>query len=241
MKKSSFNDFLIPYLKERQLFYAFLRPQEALLYQKYLPFKKPVLDFGCGDGFFASVAFEEQGKIEVGLDMDPKIKKEAEDSGIYKKVIIYNGQKVPLPDDYFSTIVSNCVLEHISNLKLTLKELNRVLKRGGRMYLTVVTDQWQKNLFFGKIFGEIYQNWFKKIQNHYNLFSQEKWEKMFQKAGYTIKREIPYMSKRDQQLCEIFHYLFLAYPLLRKVLKPSFFCPNSDGREKSLIFFVLKK
>lgn len=36
------------------------------MYQKYKPFNAPILDIGCGDGFFAKIAF---GRIDIGLDV----------------------------------------------------------------------------------------------------------------------------------------------------------------------------
>lgn len=218
MKKSLLDQYITDYLKYRPAFYAFLRPQEALLFQKYLPFKRPVLDFGCGDGFFARVAFQKQGKIEFGLDTEPKIKKEAEESGAYGKVIIYDGNKLPFPDEYFASIISNCVLEHIPDLKNTLKELNRILKKGGRIYLAAVTDQWQDNLLGGEIFGEPYRKWFKKIQRHHQLLSHQQWCDSFIKMGFEVKETIPYMTKGQQRWCEIFHYLSFASLIGKKLL-----------------------
>lgn len=217
MKKSLFEQFTTEYLKSRPVFYAFLRPREALLFQKYLSFKKPVLDFGCGDGFFAKVAFQKQGKIEIGLDMEPKIRKEAEESGVYGKVVIYDGKKLPFPNEYFASIVSNCVLEHIPDLENTLKELNRVLKRGGKIYLTVVTDQWQDNLLGGKVFGNSYRSWFKKIQRHYQLLSRQQWYDLFVQTAFAVKETIPYMTKEQQRWCEAFHYLTFSSLVSKKL------------------------
>jgi len=53
------------YLLERPLFLAVLLAKEAELYQSRFPLKHPVLDVGCGDGFFAWIAFRKT-KIDVG-------------------------------------------------------------------------------------------------------------------------------------------------------------------------------
>lgn len=219
MKNSLINQFLNSYLKKRPLFYSFLRPQEALFYQKYLPFKKPILDFGCGDGFFARVAFgKREEKIDIGLDIDHRVFVEAQNSGIYKKVVINDGQKIPFPDQYFSTIVTNSVLEHLPHLKKNLKEINRVLKKGGVAYLTVVTDQWQKNLWGGKLLGKPYRSWFKNIQRHFNLLTQKEWKKVLKSVGFSVKEAIPYFTAQEQGWCEIFHYLSFYSLIFKKIL-----------------------
>jgi len=217
MKKSLPEEVTSAYLKSRPLFYAFLRPQEAVLFNQFLPFKKLVLDFGCGDGFFASVAFKKQGKIDVGVDVDKKIEKEAVDSNVYEKVVIYDGKRLPFASESFNSIVSNCVLEHVPDLESCLSELHRVLKKGGRMYLTVVTNQWQKNLLGGKVFGDLYRNWFKKIQRHYNLLSQGEWEAAFCKHGLITETAVPYMTQKQQGYCEVFHYLDFTSLITRKL------------------------
>ena len=82
---SNLEYFLKLYLQERPVFLSLIRAKEAQLFQKYLPLRKPILDYGCGDGFFASVTLGKKGltriesefsqiksgsvRIEVGLDM----------------------------------------------------------------------------------------------------------------------------------------------------------------------------
>lgn len=107
MKKIDF--FIKKYLENRPMFLAIIRSQEAMFFQKYKRFiKSKVLDFGCGDGFFAEVVFG-KGKIDIGLDLENSRAKTAEKNKIYKKVIYYDGQKIPFKDNYFQTVVSNCV------------------------------------------------------------------------------------------------------------------------------------
>jgi SAM-dependent methyltransferase len=76
-------NYLRTYLRNRPLFYSLIRPKEAELFYKELPLKRPVLDFGCGDGFFADTVFNNTCRIDVGIDVDPKKIKEAEKLGVY--------------------------------------------------------------------------------------------------------------------------------------------------------------
>ena len=70
MPKSSFLSKVITgYLEARPFFFTLIRPQEALLFQQFNQLlKAPILDFGCGDGFFAQVVFQPL-KIDLGLDV----------------------------------------------------------------------------------------------------------------------------------------------------------------------------
>ena len=59
-------DFLWLNLKDLPYFRAILRAVEARFYQG-LDLPRPILDVGCGDGHFASVAFETP--LDVGVDL----------------------------------------------------------------------------------------------------------------------------------------------------------------------------
>ena len=97
-------------------------------------------------GFFYRTGFW-KGKINVGLDLfNNKRVEEAKKENVYKKISLYDGDTIPYPDNYFNTIVSNCVLEHIPDVKSSLKEIQRVLKPGGFFITSVMADQWEDNL-----------------------------------------------------------------------------------------------
>lgn len=51
--------------------------------------------------------------------------------------VFYDGKTIPFADNTFDSILTSEVLEHIYNLEDILKELNRVLKPGGKILITV--------------------------------------------------------------------------------------------------------
>lgn len=258
MKKVDY--FIKKYLDNRPMFLSIIRNQEAMLFQKHSNLlKSPILDFGCGDGFFARLVFG-KNKIIVGLDLfnNQRIE-EAKKEKVYKKITLYDGNKIPYPDNYFNTVISNCVLEHIPNIKLSLNEIYRVLKPGGYFLTSVMTDQWEKNLFGSKIFGKAYLSFMRKIQVHQNLFSNQQWQKYFKKTGFKIHSIEGYLYKKSSFYLDLFHYLsigsLISYKLLNKwvlfsipflnKIKTRFikkFIVNEDNTDKaSALFFVLKK
>jgi len=209
--------FIKKYLENRPLFHAFIRPQEASLFyenQRYI--KSPILDFGCGDGFFSQIVFG-KGKINIGLDLIKSRANEAEKENIYQKVVYYDEKTIPYPDDYFRTVISNCVLEHLPNLNYSLKEIHRVLKPGGYFLATVMTDRWEEHLLGSKIFGKFYKNFMRKIQQHHNLLTMKQWGNKFIKTGFKAIKSIGYFHQNLAQHNELFHYLsfpsFLSHKL----------------------------
>ena len=71
-------NILEKYLGETPIPLALERALEGEIYQS-LPFERPILDLGCGEGLFAKIVFAE--KIDTGIDPNPKELKRAEDFG----------------------------------------------------------------------------------------------------------------------------------------------------------------
>lgn len=202
------------------MFMSIIRSQEAELFnnhKKYL--KGKILDFGCGDGFFAEIVFGKK-RIDAGLDIENSRAVTAKKNKIYKKIVYYDGEKIPFSKAYFSTVISNCVLEHIPNLNQSLKEIKRVLKPGGYFITSVMTDKWEDYLVGRKILGKKYLQIMRKKQEHYNLLTVKQWNNIFNKIGLKTIKSIPYMSRKQSAIMDIFHYLsipsLISYKLLRK-------------------------
>lgn len=237
-------NYLKIYLKNRPLFLSLIRAKELELYQRLNLFKvEPsegrVLDFGCGDGFFLKTLIEAEEKRMkadiVGLEVDKKKAEEARKSGVYRQVIVYDGERIPFADNYFQTVISNCVLEHVGSshetwnieqgtakpvLAQTLKEINRVLKPDGKFYCTVMTKNWENYLFGNLIFGKFYQKWMRKIQKHSNLLTAKSWQKAFSKAQFRLVKMVGYLDKRACRWMDILHYVsvgsLISYKLTRR-------------------------
>jgi hypothetical protein len=104
-------EFLQRTLKELPYFRATLRAVEASYYQT-LKMDSPVLDIGCGDGQFASLAFRQ--KLDVGIDPWRKPLKEALQVKSYHLLIQGEGDRLPFNDGFLnalSAILSSSILQ----------------------------------------------------------------------------------------------------------------------------------
>ena len=89
------------------------------------------VDFGCGAMPYKNLFTVQNYR---GIDL----KKSGHDSSsMHKDVIYYDGKKIPLEDSSVDSIFSSEVFEHIFELDSTLLELNRILKTGGKLLITV--------------------------------------------------------------------------------------------------------
>jgi len=102
-----------------------------------------VLDLGSGAGldcFLAADKVGEKGKV-IGVDftetMVQKATQNAKKYG-YENVEFRHGdiEKLPIEDDSVDVLLSNCVINLVPDKVKAFKEANRVLKKGGRMYIS---------------------------------------------------------------------------------------------------------
>ena len=251
--------YISHYLAHRPLFFALIRPQEAVFFDTNRTLlQQPILDYGCGDGFFTEMVFGKK-QIDVGLDIVGSRAKQAEKQGIYKKIHYYDGGEIPFPSNHFGSIISNCVLEHIPQIDGALKEIYRVLKPGGYFLATVMTDRWEEYLLGAKIFGNYYRRTMRRKQDHYSLLSAKNWSSKFAKAGFKIKNHQGYISRQNARYLDLFHYLSLpsliTNVLFGKWVMWDFFSQNkvlnrllvhltkppADSRQSAALSFIFKK
>jgi SAM-dependent methyltransferase len=102
-----------------------------------------VLDLGSGAGFDAFLAAKKVGKKGkvIGIDMTPEMIKKAQANAIkykYDNVEFKLGdiEELPMEDNCIDVIISNCVINLAPNKDKVFKESYRVLKKGGKMFVS---------------------------------------------------------------------------------------------------------
>ena len=205
------NDYLTPHLRDLPYFRALLRAVEARFYED-ISLPGPVLDLGCGDGHFASLAFQEP--VDMGLDPWWGPIQEAGTRSSYQDLVCAEGDKMPYPSDYFSSAVSNSVLEHIPDLDPVIKETARVLKPGAPFIFCVPNHRFLSTLSISngldkiKLRGlaDLYRGFFNRISRHYNCDSYESWKERLEKFGFMIEDSWDYFPPAALHVLEWGHY-----------------------------------
>ena len=104
---------------------------------------KRVLEIGCGRGGFSCWLVSQSQKPNEVIAMDfavtaiEKGRAFATQNGL-SNIIWEVGdiQNIPQPDDSFDTVISCETVEHVPDPRKAISELARVLKPGGRLFLT---------------------------------------------------------------------------------------------------------
>ena len=181
------------YLRISPFSHALWRACEARSLQN-IKLKRPILDLGCGFGEFAGVFYE--SSIEVGVDNSHLDIEKASNIGKYKKLMLADARYMPFKDGSFRTVISISVIEHIPKTPEVLREVYRVLSKGGQFVFTTPRKNFTRLLFYPRLLrllrleslAEIYEKGINKVFKHYSLYEEEEWEKLLSKAGFSIKK-----------------------------------------------------
>lgn len=100
-----------------------------------------VLDFGCGNGA-NTVLFAPDAARVVGVDV---VREHVEQASAYAReqslsnlsYLLYDGRRLPFPDETFDNAVSFEVLEHTVDDRQALAEVHRVMRPGAVLTMSV--------------------------------------------------------------------------------------------------------
>lgn len=216
-------DYLWLNIRALPYFRGLLRAVEARLMRE-VEFPRPVLDVGCGDGHFASVAFT--GGVDVGVDPEARSLREARDRGCYRLLLRSDGASIPAASAAFASAFSNSVLEHVAHLDDVLAEVARVLRPGSRLVFTVPNPAYRdllgipatmRRLGLSRL-GRSYTRWFMRLTRTENLLDEEGWRARLERAGFSLERTFRYFTPAALRVMEWGHYFGAPCLLPRKLI-----------------------
>ncbi|HUI89086.1 MAG TPA: class I SAM-dependent methyltransferase [Anaerolineales bacterium] len=139
------------------------------------------LDIGCGTGWAVGQAanlVNDQG-LFYGVDLSPKMVEKAKSNFSGKENFHFlqaNSESIPLDDDFFDIIICTNSFHHYLHPEKVLKEMRRLLKSGGKLYLLdPVADSWI--IKFWDVLAKL------KEPEHVKIYSTKEFRSLFQQAG----------------------------------------------------------
>jgi len=116
----------------------FQRHYEFRAFKKHLKknhidlINKVILDVGCGSGYSSELITEEFHPQELfAFDITPEEVELAKRRGLSANIFVGDVRDIKLPSEKFDAVFIFDVLHHVPEWRTALKEINRVLKRGG--------------------------------------------------------------------------------------------------------------
>ncbi len=194
-----------------------------------------VLDYGCGEGYGSEILARFADEVN-GADISSEAIDEAK-KNIHSNLTftLLKDNYLPFDDNTFDFVTSFQVIEHVEDVDLYLREIKRVLKRGGKYFLT--TPNARTRLFeFQKPWNLHHYREYSEYQLKYKLshfFKVEYIKGISLKAKY-IKKEVKRVFWRKLILYPI---SFLLVPeKIRKMILKILWDRSMSGRTKSEVY-----
>ncbi len=110
----------------------------------------PILDVGCGDGTYVEL-FNRYGFSSFGIDSKVMLHMDAWNYPPFEACVVrsrcncsdFNHDLLPYPNESFRYVFTKSVIEHVANTDHFLREVQRVLKPGGKVI--ILTPAWEYN------------------------------------------------------------------------------------------------
>jgi ubiquinone/menaquinone biosynthesis C-methylase UbiE len=169
---------------ESQLYKIFPNVDEAKYWGR-------LLDLGCGTGRlynFFSKRYEYIG-VDISQTMLKHTRKIYNDEPI---LILTDGADLPFIDDYFDVVWCWSVFTHIDIdvAYALLKEMKRVIKKNGSIYISYIKSRDEdKEIFINK----------QKEGKNWIVYSKKEFEKMVKNVGFKLK-EVFEMREADEYM-----------------------------------------
>lgn len=181
---------------------AFWRAIEVDILRHYIPQSGTILDLGCGDGKLTMVLFEQNKPLSpdfvlIGIDGDADEVLQASKTFIYNRLHTCRASDVPEDSATLDAVISNSVLEHITDIEETLAEVARLLKPGGKLIFTVPSPGFHDCLsgpLLPWVSRRTYLEELDKRLIHYRYWSPAEWQNHLEKHKLRIKAKVEYLA-----------------------------------------------
>ena len=215
-------DLLWENISELPYFRGFLRAIEGRFLRSY-EFDEPVLDLGCGDGHFSACTFPDFHMY--GVDPSQKTIRHAKKYEFFEGLVCAQGGTLPFNSGFFSSVISNSVLEHILDVDEVLEEIYRILRARGRLFITVPNSNFTEHLSVARFFNQLklnglaaaYRGWFNKISRHHHVDPPAQWQERLKDAKFRIIESFEYFPPAFLKVLEWGHYFGLPSWISRQI------------------------
>lgn len=148
--------------------------QKRILNEFNLNKKDLILDVGCANGNMLNFLYSKNIKKLYGIDISDSMIARAEKRLGKRAVLkVASVEKIPFQSNSFDYVLSTEAFHHFPNSQKAVKEMTRILKKGGKLVIADIN------------FYSNFIHWlFKKIEpGHVKIYSEREFRELFHKAN----------------------------------------------------------
>lgn len=169
--------------------------------------KGPVLDVGCGDGFWWTM--RDESREVYGIDISASEIEQA------KKRITAElsdvSKETPFAGTRFGEVIGNCSLEHVPDIDAALSNLRKIAADGARLLMFVPTPRWA---FQGRMQSLLLRRAPRVAMalsgalngffQHWHLYDHKVWRRLLEQHGWRVRETYGLGSARSEFLFRAF-------------------------------------
>jgi SAM-dependent methyltransferase len=172
--------------------------------------KGPILDVGCGDGFWWTLRESADHNREVyGIDISATEIAQAKTR--INAALTDVSRERPFPGTEFEEIIGNCSLEHVPDIDAALSNLRKAAAPNARLLMFVPTPRWA---YQGRV-----QSWLLNRSprlamtisgalngffQHWHLYDAKVWTRLLAQNGWKVRATYGLGSARSEFLFRLF-------------------------------------
>lgn len=167
----------------------------------------PVLDVGCGDGFWWTV--RDDTREIYGIDISAAEIAQARTR--IRADLVDISRETPFPGVEFEELIGNCSLEHVPDIDAALSNLRRAASERARLLLFVPTPRWalQGNLqrfllAHAPRVAMAIAGAFNGFFQHWHLYDAKVWRRVLEQNGWHVEEMVGLGSARSEFLFRLF-------------------------------------
>ncbi|HEX4450991.1 MAG TPA: class I SAM-dependent methyltransferase [Kofleriaceae bacterium] len=169
--------------------------------------KGPVLDVGCGDGFWWTVRHDDR---EIyGIDISATEIAQAQ-SRIHASLTDVS-RETPFAGTKFEEIIGNCSLEHVPDIDAALSNLRRAASDRARLLMFVPTPRWAYSGNLQRLLlaraprvAMALSGALNGFFQHWHLYDAKVWTRLLEQNGWRVEQTLGLGSARSEFLFRLF-------------------------------------
>jgi SAM-dependent methyltransferase len=197
----------LAYLRHAPISLALREINRLVAFQSVAGGRGPVLDVGCGDGFWWTVRAD--GRDIYGIDISAREIAQAKQH-IHAELVDVSAE-TPFRGTKFEEIIGNCSLEHVPDIDGALSNLRASAAPDARLLMFVPTPRWA---YQGRIQSLLLRvaprlamtmsGALNGFFQHWHLYDQKVWTRLLEQNGWKVKATFGLGSKRSEFLFRMF-------------------------------------
>jgi len=166
----------------------------------------PSLEIGSGD-FITSTCFFYGKRLDIASDIHfgAKTINKISVFRIFDHFARFDAHHLPFKNNSLQDIVMVHIVDHLEDIGTVLKEISRVLKKGGRFYFSGYSKYWLSILNTqAKNKIPVYNSY------QYNLMDEKEWDELLKSYGMRVVNHGYYLSGKMARFYYIARFLYHA-------------------------------